>query len=225
MSVHNALYSQHQLDDGWDIFVFIFSCLTNSVYFTWKEKCLALAFEHLAGWHRSTGRLVWADLCSLLNRLIMYGAHYCGSDDTGARKTMRLMETGLKFQREREEAEGRISLAPWGGRHASPTGKLPGDDGYVRARREGRRAADSAGSLAKVNNGGETARILRRGLQAQGNSWEQNKKRQKLRFSCCAGRPFYWRPSAPEGEKKGKMPQSAQWRGLPLLCCQSLGPH
>lgn len=46
----------------------------------------------------------------------------------------------------------------------------------VRARRKGRRAADSAGSLAKVNNGGETEKILRRGLQAQGNSWEQNKK-------------------------------------------------
>lgn len=115
---------------------------------------------------------------------------YGGSDDTGARKTMRLMEMGLKFQREREEAEGRISLAPWGGRHASPTGKLPGDDGYVRARRKGRRAADSAGSLAKVNNGGETAKILRRGLQAQGNSWEQNKKDRSFVFPAVLGGHF-----------------------------------
>lgn len=64
-------------------------------------------------------------------------------------------------------------------------------------------AQDSAGRWAKVNNGGKTAKILKRGLQAQRKTAERkNKKRVKFRFSCCGGRPFYGRPSAPKGGKR-----------------------
>lgn len=58
------------------------------------------------------------------------------------------------------------------------------------SKEEGELAEDSAGSLAKVNNGEETAKILKRGVQAQRNSWEQDKKNRTFVFPAVLGGHF-----------------------------------
>lgn len=90
---------------------------------------------------------------------------------------------------------------------------------------DGEMAADSAGSLAKVNNGGETAKILKRtaGTAQQLRAKQKTDKKQRFFvFPAVLGGHFIGGRLHLKVEKKM---QSAQWKELPLLCCQSLRPH